>query len=289
MGIVILLLPRGFPGRILGIVFLLPMMFYQVSKPQSGEMWLTLLDVGQGLSTVIQTQHHTLIFDTGPKLSANFDMGASVVVPFLRSANISRIDKLVVSHGDNDHIGGASAIIKQFPVAVIKTSVPDLLGSQAELCLRGQSWEWDGVNFKFLYPTNEFLNLGNDSSCVLQISNQQQTILLTGDIEKFAEKNLLSIDAANLKSDILIAPHHGSKTSADLHFIKNVKPSYVLYATGYRNRYHFPHALVVERYTDLGVKQLNTVETGAIQFRIKQNAELNKPLLYRIINKHYWN
>lgn len=280
LGFVLLLLPKGCQGKWLGCIFLLPIFFFHYSRPDKGDIWLTLLDVGQGLSVVIQTQRHLLVYDAGPNM-AGHDAGERIVVPYLRTLGANRVDALVISHGDNDHIGGASSIMQAFPVLSIKTSVPEKFNSGlVTTCLAGQHWEWDGVTFSFLYPTEQNLGLTNDSSCVLKIENQAHQVLLTGDIERYAEEQLV-LNKAPLKADLLIAPHHGSKTSDLLDFIQLVDPKFVFYATGYQNRYHFPHAEVVRRYTDLGVKQLNTVDTGAIFVKLLNKNDKILPRVYR--------
>jgi len=290
IGVILLLLPIGSPGRWFGIVWLLPLCLYQPKTPLLGEMRFTLLDVGQGLSAVVQTKNHILIFDAGAKLGDNFDMGESVVVPFLHSLGAKKIDMLVVSHGDNDHIGGAAAIIQQFPVLSAKTSVPnDLSKIRATYCLRGERWVWDNVTFSFLYPSQDNLGLDNDSSCVLKISNGSQSILLTGDIEKFSEKYLIENNFSDLPATILVAPHHGSKTSAVDSFLEAVKPVIVLFPVGYRNRYHFPNPSVIEKYRDLGALQYDTAHAGAIEFLIPATQNTLVPKLYRQEHHHYWN
>jgi competence protein ComEC len=285
--IVLLLLPAGFPGRYFSFVFALPMLLFTPLTPAAGHMWLTLLDIGQGLSAVVQTQKHILVFDTGPRLGANYDMGESVVVPFLHTLAAKKIDMLVISHGDNDHIGGAGAVLRQFPVAAVKTSVPELL-PKATYCLQGVKWRWDEVDFEFIYPGVSKLQLGNDSSCVLRVKSGNQIILLTGDIEKLAEKTLLSDNKDKLAATILIAPNHGSKTSANEKFITAVQPRYVLFAVGYRNRYHFPNKSVVEKYAEHKVLMLNTANTGAIKFEL-DGVALQPPQLYRVLHRRYWN
>jgi competence protein ComEC len=287
IAVLLLLLPAGLPGRWLGIVWILPLLFFRFDKPKQGDVWLSLLDVGQGLAVVVQTKTHLLVYDAGPKFNENFDMGESVVLPYLHTQGIKKIDMLVVSHGDNDHIGGAAALQRALPIAALRTSVPDKLPSpQTTYCLAGMSWEWDQVRFSFLYPTLEDIDQGNDSSCVLLIEQHTQRILLTGDIEKLAETNLLSRVPEKLSADILIAPHHGSKTSGQKKFIYAVHPAYVLYATGYRNRYRFPHQSVVDTYEEIGSKQLETAKSGAIIFKLSR--VIKEPALYRITNKRYW-
>jgi competence protein ComEC len=289
-GIIILLLPRGFPGRWYGIIFILPLVSYRAPAPEVGQAWFTLLDVGQGLSAVVETQHHVLVFDAGPRLSENYDMGSNVVVPFLRTLSIKNVDMLVISHGDNDHIGGADSIMRSFPVRVVKTSVPESFKSGvADYCLRQESWVWDKVIFQFLYPSPDQLGFDNDSSCVLKVSSGNKSILLTGDIEKSAEKYLVQYEKNNLHADILVAPHHGSKTSADANFISLVNPTYVLFPVGYRNRYHFPNKQVVERYRKLGIAMYGSVEGGAIQFILSPDKALSLPSQYRLLRIRYWN
>lgn len=266
--ILLLLAPRGLPGRWLGIVGLLPLFCYKPVAPKLGEVWLTLLDVGQGLAVVVQTEHHVLVYDTGPKFSADFDTGNAVVVPYLRTLGIKALDTLVISHEDNDHIGGAASLLQAFPATTTFSSVPERLPIKAHYCLTGISWQWEGIDFKFLYPTPEHLHLDNNSSCVLSITLGQQRILLVGDIEKAAETYLVQHYTNELAANLLIAPHHGSRTSSTAAFIQAVHPQYVLFPVGYLNKYHFPKAEVVERYRQIGARLYDTVHNGALKFRL---------------------
>lgn len=289
ISITILLLPTGFPGRWLSILGFIPFFLYQPLKPALGEAWVTLLDVGQGLSAVIQTQKHILIFDTGSHLSNNFDMGEQVVLPFLHTLDVRDIDMMVISHGDNDHSGGAKAIMANLPVLTLKTSRPALFSKPfVSTCLQHDTWQWDGVDFSFLYPTMEQLGLNNNSSCVLKVSAKNHQLLLPGDIEKKAEKYLVSEISDKLNADILVAPHHGSKTSGVGEFINAVHPKMVLFPVGYRNQYHFPNQTVVDQYKKLGVERYDSVSGGAIQIKLTDDSEL-MPMLYRKLHPHYWN
>lgn len=250
---------------------------------------MTLLDVGQGLSIVIQTQHHVLVYDAGPNALYQSDAGENIVVPYLRTLAVRQVDKLVISHGDNDHIGGAQAIIHAMNVKRIETSVPDKIKeTSTHLCQRGHDWQWDGVRFQYLYPGSRDLGLGNDSSCVLSIDNGVHRILLPGDIEKVAEKQLTTYWQKELLSDVLIAPHHGSKTSGLAAFIMSVHPRYVLYAAGYHNRYHLPSAKIVAQYEKVKAKAYNTVDTGMIQFKITRDHDIQRPECYRESHAKYW-
>lgn len=287
LGIFVLLSPRGMPARWLGWMLLLPLLFVKQDKPKAGDVEMTLLDVGQGLSAVIQTANHTLVFDTGAKYSEQFDMGDSVVMPFLQHKGIQQIDTLLISHADNDHIGGAKSIIEQIKVLEILTSVPKALDKyQPVQCEAGRKWVWDQVVFKIISPTLGVLNGENNNSCVLKVSSKQSSILLTGDIEQEAESRLVEQEGIKLKSDVLIAPHHGSKTSSSMPFLKRVRPSAVIIPAGYKNRFSFPHDSVVKRYEALNASWMSTADKGAITVKLKENRFTISAV--RTEEKRYW-
>ncbi len=287
-GFILLLIPAGLPGRWLGLTWLLPLFFYQTPKPLPNTISVSLLDVGQGLAVLVRTTNHSLIYDAGPSFGINQDAGENVILPYLRQLHLKQLDTLVISHGDNDHLGGAKSLMKAYQFTSIKTSVPEKIPSPiTSYCLAGERWNWDGVEFKFIYPTLDFLNLGNDSSCVLKISVGNQSILLTGDIEKIAENYLLNHSPELLASSVLIAPHHGSKTSAIKDFVRITYPEIVFYATGYRNRYRFPHPSVTNQYAEINTQQFNTAETGTVEFTIEKNS-ITPLSAYRKEHKRYW-
>jgi len=286
LGCVLILTPRNFPAKWLGIIGFLPLFLWSPDRPDEGEFWLTLLDVGQGLSAVIQTEQHTLVFDTGPKFSDDFNTGTAIVKPFLTSQGLRKIDTLVISHGDNDHIGGALPLINEIQTSRIFSSVPNLLPN-ATSCHLGQSWQWDGVTFSTLHPDTDDNDSENNLSCVLHISNDGGSVLLSGDIEKEAEKLLVQRYGDTLKSTVLIAPHHGSKTSSSQIFIDSVSPQTVLFPIGYRNRYNFPHMQVTQRYKKNNTLLLNTAQHGAIQIKFLKNS-LSEPTLWRQSNHKIW-
>jgi len=279
ISIVLLLAPKKMPGKHLAVFGLLPLFFYSPARPNNGEYWFTLLDVGQGLASVVQTQHHTLVFDSGAKFSDNFNTGTAIVLPFLQSQGINHIDSLIISHGDNDHIGGALPLIKAMPVNTIITSAANRLPA-AIPCLANHSWQWDHVNFRILMAEGLDKTSTNNQSCVLQIENAAGSVLLSGDIEKEAEIQLVKHYGTALKSTILIAPHHGSNTSSTDTFIDTVKPEIVLFPIGYRNRYHFPHDKVVQRYLDRQILMFNTAAHGAIQYRFGLDS-YSEPVTWR--------
>lgn len=271
LGCALWLAPWGCPGRGLGAFFILPLLLVVPSRPRENEVWLTLLDVGQGLSAVVSTKNTNLVYDTGGKWAESEDMGRRVVIPFLQFNQIRYLDALIISHGDSDHRGGAESILARFPVAHLMTSVPALFPNQnAQTCLRGKNWEWDHVKFIFLHPIFSFLGDKNNSSCVLKITYEKNAILLTGDIEKKAE-NLLLHQPDALRAVLLVAPHHGSKTSSTEAFIMAAHPEVVLFPTGYYNRFGFPKEIIVNRYRMHHVRVYDTAQEGAVT--IKMNGE----------------
>ena len=247
-------------------------------------MEFTLLDVGQGLASVVRTQHHTLVYDTGPRFSAQFDAGEAVVVPYLRQMGVDRVDSLVVSHGDNDHIGGADSLREQFSVGRVLSSVPQRLAG-AEGCLAPQEWTWDGVRFSLIHPTDLGLR-HNDSSCVLHIQGPYGSLLLPGDIERRAETALVETHAAGLRAEVLVAPHHGSKTSSTADFLAQVQPQIVLFPVGYRNRYHHPHPTVLARYAALTEQRYDSPQHGAVEVHFGPEGRV--VTTYRQAHRRYW-
>jgi competence protein ComEC len=271
-GIVWLLLPRGFPLRWLGWLGLLPMLLIRPLPPADGSMRVVMLDVGQGMAVVVHTARHTLLYDTGPRYSAESDAGRRVVLPYLRGEGIARLDGLVVSHNDNDHSGGLLAVADALSPSWMLSSLPaDAVPQhirQHRACQKGQRWQWDGVVFEMLYPDVSSMTQvdlpDNNRSCVLKISSRYGSVLLAGDIEKRAEARLLEDAGARLATDALLVPHHGSRTSSTPAFVAAVRPAIALYAVGYRNRFGHPKAEVMARYRALGARDYRSDRDGAI-------------------------
>ncbi|GMR21410.1 MAG: DNA internalization-related competence protein ComEC/Rec2 [Gammaproteobacteria bacterium] len=285
VGIAMLLVPRGWPGRWLGIVWLLPLLTARPSAPATGEAWLTLLDVGQGLSAVVRTRQHTLVYDTGARFSPRFNTGEAVVAPYLRSQGIHRLDTLIISHGDNDHIGGAASVLKAYPDTKVLTSLPRRF-AEASKCQTGQRWQWDGVDFIILHPGPDSGFTGNNNGCVLSVHSPYGSVLLPGDIERRAEVYLVGHQARDLHAQILVAPHHGSNTSSTAVFLRTVNPRLVLLPVGYRNRYRHPHANVLQRYTEQGAAIMGSPRHGAITVRLRAvGIEVES---YREQHKRFW-
>jgi competence protein ComEC len=270
-------------------VWLLPALLITPARPAPGEVWFTLLDVGQGLAAVAWTRDHVLVYDTGPRYSDGFDAGSSVLLPFLRFQGLDRIDTLVIGHGDNDHIGGAAALAGAIDVRRVLSSVPERVPWwRAEPCRDDQAWEWDGVRFEILHPGAETPFRGNDASCVLSVRTRAGAILLTGDIERRAELSLVNGEPQRLAADVLVAPHHGSKTSSSPSFVAQVGPRYVLFPSGYRNRWGFPHPPVVERYRSAGAALYSSAEHGALTVRLPVAGSIDPPAAYRRDARRYW-
>ncbi len=266
------------------------MIFSATPQPPANTVWFTLLEVGQGLSAVVQTKNYVLVFDTGPKFSENYDMGQAVVIPFLRYQGIKKIDVIVISHPHNDHIGGLGSVLTSFPGTKVMTSDKNFLdgNDKVQTCLRGEKWLWDGVTFEFLYPRPEDLEQVNDSSCVLKISLGSQQVLLTGDIEKASEK-ILTENSEGLASTIIVVPHHGSKTSSTEDFLEAVNPKMALFPVGYLNRFHFPKEVVVERYEKRGVVLYDTANNGAISIKWSLNQVEPELAIFSKQKLHIWN
>jgi competence protein ComEC len=288
-GLLLFFAPRGIPARWLAVPMLLPLVFSPVNPPFSGRFRFTLLDVGQGLAAVVETENRTLVFDTGARFSDRFNMGAAVVAPFLRSRNIHLIDRLVVSHADNDHLGGARSLNRLFPIDRIDTSTAKSIDWRTVTeCKAGQSWNWDGVDFRMLAPFDQHSDRRNDNSCVLKVSSGSHSILLTGDIEKNTEVELVERYGPLLASDYLVVAHHGSNTSSTARFLEAVRPKYALIPAGYRNRYGFPRPEVVERLVRVGAKIFTTAESGAISLALGPGTTTGIPRLYRTEARKYY-
>lgn len=273
LGVLWLLLPRGVPARWLGVIPCLPMFLILPKMPELGELQVTVLDVGQGLAVVAQTAQHALLYDAGPRYSADADSGSWIIVPFLRGAGISRLDGFIVSHDDLDHSGGAASVLDVVPVGWFASSLPvghDLLAvaPQPRPCFAGQSWQWDGVTFEMLHPTWASYAVldfkDNYRGCALKITSPHGSLLLPADIERDAEQELLDRQSEMLAADVLVAPHHGSKTSSTESFLAAVKPSVSIFTVGYRNRFGHPKPEIIDRYRALNSRIYRSDDDGAV-------------------------
>jgi competence protein ComEC len=292
IGVLWMLAPRGVPGRALGVFWCLPaLLIVPVKPPLENGFEATILDVGQGLSVLVRTANHTLLYDTGPAYNETSDAGSRIVVPFLRYHAIYKLDAVIVSHADNDHAGGTRSIVAALPITdfYVPTSdtVPELPTQM--FCRNEYVWRWDGVDFRFLSPDDELIEKSsstNDRSCVLKIESPYGSLLLTGDIGTRIEKHLIKQNMDALKSNIMIAPHHGSKNSSSRQFIEAVAPEYAVFSVGYRNRYQFPRAEIVARYENRGADTLRTDQLGAVRFTVGEKGIQGEG--FRVIEPRYW-
>jgi competence protein ComEC len=308
------LFPAYWSFRLLACLLFLPLLITARPPLSSGDFQLTILDVGQGSAAVIRTQNHVAIFDSGARFSDRMDAGSSVLVPYLRSQGIRKLDRLIISHGDSDHIGGAQTVLESFPEADLLGQDIDTLvfhSSGANIkspCYAGIRWHWDGVDFEFLSPEKSGVSASspglnsavkpaanpvskqgkrNNHSCVLRIASASGSVLFTGDIEKAVENQLLQRYPEQLNSDILIVPHHGSNTSSSLSFIQQVKPELSLISVGYKNRYQLPSSQVTARYETIKSELIETDKSGAITISVLSAGGISVDR-YRERVQKYW-
>ena len=288
LGGLMLVAPGPWSLRLLGLPLLLAVPLWQAPAPAKGTFELLAADIGQGNAVLVRTRQHALLYDTGPRYSLDSDAGHRVLVPLLQSQHI-HLDRVVLSHRDTDHVGGAVAVLATQPHADVWSSLspdhPLLAGRTTRRCEAGQAWDWDGVHFQVLHPRAQDYALEpppkpNALSCVLRIAASGQSALLVGDIERAQEGALVARQgdgASTLQSTLLLVPHHGSKTSSSAEFLAAVRPELVLFQAGYRNRYGHPAADVVARYQALGesygdaghLEMVDTPHCGAFSWQSK--------------------
>ncbi len=258
------LLPGGVPGKPLALLLWLPLLWPDRELPRHGEAELVMLDVGQGLAVLVRTARHALLYDAGPAVKDGFDAGERVVVPALRALGTGRLDRVVISHHDSDHAGGFEAVRRVVPVGWASTPAGSPLPLE-DTCEAGPSWEWDGVRFRFLHPTPHFPYLGNEASCVLRVETAQGAFLLTGDIGDVIERMMVQREGPAMRSEVVLAPHHGSAGSSDPRLVRASGAKLVLVSTGHGNRFGHPRQDVVQRWERAGAEVLDTADSGAIR------------------------
>ena len=280
-GGVVLVMHLPWSMRVLGLPLLLPVLLWQMPRPAAGEFELLAADIGQGNAVLVRTATHSLLYDTGPRYSLESDAGHRVLVPLLRAFD-ERLDMLVLSHRDTDHTGGAPAVLAMQPQAALLSSIEATHPLQAlrptQRCEAGQRWTWDGVSFEVLHPFDtdyRSFTRPNAVSCVLRIGNGRATVLLAGDIERLQEAALVARTAeGHLRADVLLVPHHGSKTSSSEALLDAVRPRIALVQAGYRNRFGHPAGEVVARYTERGVRLVESARCGAAHWVSEQPGAL---------------
>ncbi|OYY49644.1 MAG: competence protein ComEC [Methylophilales bacterium 28-44-11] len=282
----------------------LPYATWQQSAPSTSILLLAMLGVVcLLLSVVVQTAHHRMLYDAGTRFNAQSDAGGRIVVPYLLAEGIQSLSAMVLSHDDLDHSGGMASVANQLPVGWLMSSLkPDAIlfqqppfdywSDQKKLqCHAGQYWHWDAVKFEVLYPPIERLQdentKDNDKSCVIKMTTRYGSLLLTGDIERSAELSLLAQQSEQLSSDVMVVPHHGSKTSSSIGFIEAVNPTYVVMTNGYLNRFGHPKPLIQQRYVNAGTMVYRSDYDGAIQFLFQADQPL-APVAWRKAFPKYW-
>jgi competence protein ComEC len=279
--------------RALGVPLLLPVLLWQPALPAVGQFEILAADIGQGNAVLVRTANHSLVYDTGPKFSRESDAGNRVLVPLLRAFGTD-VDVLMLSHRDTDHIGGAPAVLAMQAQARLVSSIEDGHELQSirrsERCVAGQAWRWDGVDFEVLHPlTLDYAaaTKSNAMSCVLRISNGKQTALLAGDLEAAQELRLVGdpLLSPKLKADVLLMPHHGSKTSSTGPFLDAVQPRFAIAQAGYKNRFSHPVDSVLARYRERNIAVVQSPICGAATF---SSQDATRVVCQREVAKRYW-
>lgn len=283
-GIALLLAPAGFPGRTLGAVMMLPIAFSNAPGPAPGEIWLTQFDAGGGLSVVVRTADHILVYDTGPRLGTRLDAASAALLPWLYANGIHRIDTLILSHADARHTGGTRSLLQSISAKQVLTPDPvNVPVGGARVCRAGQSWHWDEVRFAILNPISQNTGKDNDS-CVLEVKGAYGTALLTGDIGPSVQRSL--VQSGKVSSiNILFAPAQGEKPP-DADFLSEISPRLILLSTNFGDRYGHPKPEVIEAYTRTEARLLNSADSGAIDIKLNRDGESVR--LQREQRRRYW-
>lgn len=273
-GAMLLVLPLPWRMRLLAVPLVMPLLLPVPPRPEAGRYEVLAVDVGQGTAVLVRTEKHLLVYDAGPQYSRESDAGERVLLPLLHARGEARVDRLVLSHRDLDHVGGARPVLQALPVDELLSSLEDAhpiraLAPRPVRCVAGQRWEWDGVQFDVLHPRADDYGRplkSNAMSCVVKVSGPQGTLLLTGDIERQQEAELLATQAEALLSDVLLVPHHGSRTSSTAAFLDAVAPKVAIVQAGYRNRFGHPVDEVIGRLKARGVRIETSAACGAWQW-----------------------
>ena len=290
---------ESWKARLLAIAFAIPLFIPSIQWPNTShlaqrEFRASVLDIGQGTAVLIETASKRLLYDTGPIQGKKDDAGQRIILPYLRGRGIAQIDRMIISHSDSDHVGGAATLLKHIKFGLMMGSLPSANPLLQNLqvrkipaipCRYGQRWKWDGVEFLIWHPheetvfSDQYPSKPNEMSCVLEVRNSQSSLWLTGDVEKQGEAEITQrLDEITLaeigdRELIFMAPHHGSKTSSSLALLKRLGPNEAFAQNGYRNRYGHPHPDVTARYQDLEIPFYQTPQTGAQTWLFKNNAK----------------
>lgn len=289
LGGVLLIMPLPWRLRCLGGALCLPLLMPFVPRPPDGQFEMVAADVGQGTAVLVRTRHHLLVYDTGPQTSPQSDAGQRVLVPLLMARGEDRVHRLVLSHRDTDHTGGTLSLLKAVRVESALSSLAESHPLAAKLpaherCEAGQRWSWDDVQFEVLHPQgSDYANArkSNALSCVISVTDARgRRLLLAGDIEAPQERDLLQRSPERLNAEMLVVPHHGSRTSSTREFLEGVQPQVAVVQAAYRSRFGHPAPDVVARYDELGIKLVRTDQCGAYTWP--------QALCERELRRRYW-
>ncbi|WP_440221595.1 DNA internalization-related competence protein ComEC/Rec2 [Dokdonella sp. MW10] len=267
VGIAWCLLPRGVPARALGLLLVLPMLWPARTPLAEGAFEAWMLDVGQGLAVIVRTRDHVLVYDAGPRYPSGFDTGEAVVVPSLRALGLVAPSRILISHGDSDHAGGARALALAYPDAVVASGEPERLAVPAQRCAAGDAWSWNGVRFRVIWPDPGAASTSNDRSCVLAIEGAYGTLLLTGDATARAEATFAARLDDAARPRVLAVGHHGSRTATSPALLNTFAPDAALIPVGHRNRFGHPHRDVIARLDARDIPVHATAAHGHLHLR----------------------
>lgn len=288
LGVAVFMLPRGVPGRLTGLLLMLPVLFSADDHPGKTQTQIDFLDVGQGLSVLLTSREHLMVYDTGPgngqEGEAGLDMVTGTIEPMIRAVG-RKPGLIVASHADLDHAGGLRRLMSLYPDAGYLASLP-VKRAGVRACSAPRTWMMDDLQLRVLHPSTGLPYLGNDSSCVISVNGPGLSLLLSGDISRVVEQRLA--DQGLESHAILSVPHHGSSTSSSQALIDAVQPDWALISTASGNRFDFPRADVIERYSEARAHVLNTAQCGGIRiitdvaggFRI-QSARTGRNAIWR--------
>jgi competence protein ComEC len=279
------LMPRGVPLRSLGLLLTLPMLVPPITRLDDGEFETWFFDVGQGLSVFVRTRDHSLLYDAGPRYPNGFDAGDAIVIPSLRALGVTQLDRMLISHGDGDHAGGAGSVELAFPNARVQSGEPERLAIAARPCV-AETMRWNGVEFRTLAISNHPAANSNDRSCVMVVVGKYGSLLLTGDATDRIDARIAAQIGEVVRPLVLSVPHHGSKTSSSRAFLDALVPDYGIVSAGYRNRFNHPHPDVIQRYAEREIRLFNTAEEGFLY--LKFGEERMGPEGGRALDPRWW-
>ncbi len=290
LGAAWLFLPRGLPLRWMGLFLFLPLLMPVVQRPSPGGFDALFIDVGQGLSVLVRTREHAMLYDAGARFPSGFDLGSAAVLPSLHGMGVERLDLAIVSHADNDHAGGMPAVLTKWPQVDVFGGEPERGDIALRRCRDGQRWNFDGVVIRVVRPHAQDVGgtTSNDQSCVVLVEGQGARLLLTGDISDRTEGAIANaLDANDQRPLLLSVPHHGSNRSSSHAFIASLHPSLAVASAAWLSRFGHPHPRVVKRYADAGVPLLNTADSGAVMVHVAADGSFSV-VKQRERRRAYW-